>query len=230
MFDEFAPSEAPTGPAEPRAIAVEPKPEEPKPVTAPLAPTRPTLKALQVHDSYLIAETDEGMMVIDQHALHERILFEELRTRVERGSVESQRLLVPEPVHLSSAEAAGVVEQRDALRQLGLDIEPFGGDTVLVTSAPAMLPGVAPERLLRDLAEHLLSKPTPPNRDALLADLLHMIACKAAVKAGQKLSPDEVLALIERRHLVSDSHHCPHGRPTALVFTKSELERQFGRI
>jgi DNA mismatch repair protein MutL len=123
-----------------------------------------------------------------------------------------------------------VVEQQDALRQLGLDVEPFGGDTVLVTGTPAMLHGVAPERLLRDLAEHLRSRPSPPSRDALLADLLHMIACKAAVKAGQKLSPDEVVALLERRHLVSDSHHCPHGRPTALVFTKSELERQFGRI
>ena len=73
-------------------------------------------------------------------------------------------------------------------------------------------------------------KPLPPTRDAILEDVLSMIACKAAVKAGQKLAPDEVTALLERRHLVSDAHHCPHGRPTALVFTKSELERQFGRI
>jgi DNA mismatch repair protein MutL len=193
-------------------------------------PALSPLKALQVHDSYLIAETDDGMMVIDQHALHERILYEELKKRVERGSIESQRLLVPEPVHLNASEAAAVVEHRETLRQLGLDIEPFGGDTVLVTSAPAMLQGVAPDRLLRDLAEHLRTKPIAPTRDGLLADLLHMIACKAAVKAGQKLSAEEVAALLERRHLVSDSHHCPHGRPTALVFTKSELERQFGRI
>ena len=93
-----------------------------------------------------------------------------------------------------------------------------------------MLPGVPPDRLLRDLADHLRTQPLPPTRDGLLADLLHMIACKAAVKAGQKLTPDEIAALLERRHLVADSHHCPHGRPTALVFTKSELERQFGRI
>ena len=190
----------------------------------------PTLKALQVHDSYLIAETDDGMMVIDQHALHERILFEELRKRVEGGGVESQRLLVPEPVHLSASEASAVVEQQETLRRLGVEIEPFGGDTVLVTSTPAMLRDVPADRLLRDLAEHLRSKPLPPTRDAVLADLLHMIACKAAVKAGQKLTPEEVAALLERRHLVADSHHCPHGRPTALVFTKLELERQFGRI
>jgi DNA mismatch repair protein MutL len=188
------------------------------------------LKALQLHDSYLIAETRDGMMVIDQHALHERILYEELRSRVEKGGVESQRLLVPEPVHLSAAEAALVLEQQAMLHELGLEIEPFGGDTVLVVSTPVMLPSVAPERLLRDLCEHLGSKPLPPTKDALLADLLHMVACKAAVKAGQRLSAEEIAALLERRHLVADSHHCPHGRPTALVFTKSELERQFGRI
>ncbi|WP_406695760.1 DNA mismatch repair endonuclease MutL [Singulisphaera sp. Ch08] len=188
------------------------------------------LKAFQVHDSYLVAETDDGMMVIDQHALHERILYEELKRRVERGGVESQRLLVPEPVDLPGEEASLILEQRDLLKTLGLEIEPFGGDTVLIHGTPAMLSGVAPERLLRDLAEHFATKPLPPTADAILADLLNMIACKAAVKAGQRLTPDEVQALLERRHLVSDSHHCPHGRPTALIFTKSELERQFGRV
>jgi DNA mismatch repair protein MutL len=229
MFDEFAPSPAP----EAAAIAAtedrsQPVPE--KEETSRAAVSRAPLRALQVHDSYLIAETDDGMMVIDQHALHERILFEELRGRVERGAVESQRLLVPEPVHMSASEAAAVVEQKEALAQLGIEVEPFGGDTVLVTSTPAMLPDVPADRLLRDLAEHLRTRPLPPTRDALLADLLHMVACKAAIKAGQRLTPEEVSTLLERRHLVADSHHCPHGRPTALVFTKSELERQFGRI
>src|SRR6185312_1727850 len=139
----------------------------------------------------------EGMMVIDQHALHERILYEELRARVERGGVESQRLLVPDPVHLTADEAALVLEQHEVLAQLGLEIAPFGGDTVLVVSVPAMLKGVAADRLLHDLAAHLGSKPLEPTRDALLADLLHMIACKAAVKAGQRLSAEEVAALLE---------------------------------
>jgi DNA mismatch repair protein MutL len=189
----------------------------------------PFQKAIQVHDSYLIAETREGMMVIDQHALHERILFEELRNRVARGQVESQRLLAPEPVDLTAAEAALLVEHGELLAQLGLDVEQFGGDTVLVRSIPAMLPHVVPDRLVRDLAEHLRTQPLPPTRDGLLADLLHMVACKAAVKAGQPLSAPEIAALLERRHLVADSHHCPHGRPTALVFTKADLEKQFGR-
>jgi DNA mismatch repair protein MutL len=187
-------------------------------------------KAIQVHDSYLVAETGDGMMVIDQHALHERILYEELRSRVARGTVEAQRLLAPEPVDLSAAEVALLAEHTDLLAQLGLEVEHFGGDTVIVRSIPAMLPHVVPDRLVRDLAEHLRTQPLPPSRDSLLAELLHMIACKAAVKAGQPLSPPEIAALLERRHLVADSHHCPHGRPTALVFTKADLEKQFGRV
>jgi DNA mismatch repair protein MutL len=238
VFNEFG-----EGEREPSSSALSARleqihPEPSTPITEPaLAPADPTaalrsgpMKALQVHDSYLIAETDDGMVVIDQHALHERILYEELRKRVEGGAVESQRLLVPESVDLSATEAAALLEHREALRELGIEVEPFGGDTVLVNSTPAMLASVAPDRLVRDLAEHFRTRPLPPTRDALLAELLHMVACKAAVKAGQKLTPEEVAALLERRHLVADSHHCPHGRPTALVFTKSELERQFGRI
>jgi DNA mismatch repair protein MutL len=200
-----------------------------RPLLAARDPAEAVRKAIQVHDSYLIVETGDGMMVIDQHALHERILYEELKSRVARGQVESQRLLVPEPVDLPAAEAGLLVEQNELLSQLGLDIEPFGGDTVLIRSIPAMLPHVVPDRLVRDLAEHLRTQPLPPTRDALLAELMHMVACKAAVKAGQPLTSPEITALLERRHLVANSHHCPHGRPTALVFTKADLEKQFGR-
>jgi DNA mismatch repair protein MutL len=192
-------------------------------------PFEAVTKAIQVHDSYLIAETGDGMVVIDQHALHERILYEELRNRVGRGRVESQMLLVPEPVDLPADEAALLVEQSDLLAQLGLEVESFGGDTVLVRSAPAMLRQVNPERLVRDLAEHLRTQPLPPTRDGILAELMHMMACKGAVKAGQPLSPTEIQALLDRGNLVANSHHCPHGRPTALVFTKADLEKQFGR-
>jgi len=230
LFDEFAPP-PPIGGAEPVAGSVVPAPST-EPTTAP----RPfdvrdlPVKALQVHDSYLVAETSDGMVVIDQHALHERILYEELKLRIDRGGIESQRLLVPEPVELEPSETAAVLERREVLEQLGLEVEDSGEGSVLVKSVPAMLLGVPPDRLLRDLADHFRSEPLPPTRDGILEDVLSMIACKAAVKAGQKLAPDEVSALLERRHLVTDAHHCPHGRPTALVFTKSELERQFGRI
>ncbi|MBX6313738.1 MAG: DNA mismatch repair endonuclease MutL [Isosphaeraceae bacterium] len=241
QFDEFEGSR-PSPPAESRPeVPVMPPPRpvvedrEPPDARA-MAPGRPEParelppKALQVHDSYLIAETEDGMVVIDQHALHERILYEELRARVERGGVESQRLLVPEPVDLPAADAAEILQRRAVLARLGIGVEPFGGDTVLVTGLPAVLTKVTPGRLLRDLADHFRSNPLPPTPDALLEDVLNMVACRAAIKAGQPLSPEEIAALLERRHLVANTHHCPHGRPTALLFSKAELERQFGRI
>lgn len=99
-----------------------------------------------------------------------------------------------------------------------------------MTGVPVLLGRVKPERLLIDLADHLRGEPLPPTRDALLQGLLSTMACKAAVKAGDRLTPEEIAALLERADLARDAHHCPHGRPTALTFTKAELERQFGRI
>jgi DNA mismatch repair protein MutL len=186
--------------------------------------------ALQVHNRYLVVETDVGIEVIDQHALHERILYEQLRDKVLAGALESQRLLVPEPVDLAASEAAAVLERKDLLAQLGVEVEPFGGETVLVSSYPAMLANWRPAEVLRDLVEKLLSGGKAPEPRDLLDELLHMIACKAAVKFGDHLTPEEIDALLAQRHLAQDSHHCPHGRPTALVFTREDLDRQFKRI
>jgi DNA mismatch repair protein MutL len=186
--------------------------------------------ALQIHNRYLVTETAEGVMVIDQHALHERILYEQLRHRLSANAMETQNLLVPEPVDLSAAEAAAAMENRDLLAELGMKIEPFGGDTVLVVGYPAMLANISPVELLRDLLDRLVSGGKQPDRRDLLDDLLHTIACKAAVKAGDRLKPEEIAALLEQRHLVDDAHHCPHGRPSALIFTREELDRQFKRM
>jgi DNA mismatch repair protein MutL len=185
---------------------------------------------LQVHNRYLITENEAGVVIIDQHALHERILYEQLREKVLSGHLERQRLLVPEPVSLTPAEAAAVLEAQETLARLGIDIEPFGGDTVLVSAYPAMLANFSPAEVLRQLAAQLLTSDQPPQARDLFDDLLHMIACKAAIKAGDRLTPEEVTALLEQRHLYQDTHHCPHGRPTALVFTKDELDKRFKRI
>ena len=185
--------------------------------------------ALQVHNRYLVAETEEGVTIIDQHALHERILYEQLRSRVMSGAIETQNLLVPEPVDLSATEAATALEHRELLGQLGMKIEPFGGDTVLVAGYPAMLANLSPVELLHELLERLLSGGRAPDRRDLLDELLHAIACKAAIKAGDRLAPEEIAALLEQRHRVDDPHHCPHGRPAALVFTREELDKQFKR-
>jgi DNA mismatch repair protein MutL len=187
-------------------------------------------QAMQIHNRYLVTETQEGVTIIDQHALHERILFEQIRARIDAGALEIQSLLVPEPVDLSPAEAAIALEHRDVLGQLGLRIEPFGGDTVLISGFPAMLANMNPGEILRALLERLVSGGGQPDRRDLLDDMLHTVACKAAIKAGDRLTAVEIAALLEQRHTVDDSHHCPHGRPTELVFTREELDKQFKRI
>lgn len=186
--------------------------------------------ALQVHNCYLVVETDDGIEVIDQHALHERILYEQIREKVLAGALESQKLLVPEPVDLTATETAAAMEHSELLSRLGVDIQPFGGDTLLVMSYPAMLANLSPAEVLRELVEKLLSGGKQPEPRDMLDDLLHMIACKAAVKFGDRLNQEEIDALLAQRHLVQDQHHCPHGRPTALVFTREDLDRQFKRI
>jgi len=188
------------------------------------------VKALQVHNRYLVAESDDGVMVIDQHALHERILYERLRERVLAGAIESQTLLVPQPVDLAPAETAAALEHRELLAQLGVQIEPFGGQSILLTSYPAMLANMEPVEVLRGLVDQLLAGGKLPDRRDLLDELLHMIACKAAIKAGDRLSAEEIAALLAERHLIADPHHCPHGRPAALVFTREELDKQFRRV
>jgi DNA mismatch repair protein MutL len=143
--------------------------------------------------------------------------------------METQRLLVPEPVDLSPAESAAALTNRELLARLGIEVESFGGGTLLISTYPAMLGKLRPADMLRTLLERLLDGGKEPERRDLLDDLLHTIACKAAIKAGDRLTPAEVAELVEQRHLAQDAHHCPHGRPTALVFTRDDLDRQFKR-
>ena len=187
-------------------------------------------RAMQIHDRYLVVESDEGLTVVDQHALHERILYDQMRERILSGSVESQRLLVPKTVELSPREASLLLEHSEILAKMGFPIEEFGGNTILLNGYPAMLRKTDLEQLVRDLAERLDQPETSPTRRDILDELLHTMACKAAIKAGQRLTPEEINSLLAQRNSVDDAHHCPHGRPTALVLTQAELDRQFGRV
>lgn len=232
----FTPAPPPPLPPLP-AFTREAAPQQPA-AAAPAAPaedfpllrSQPVNKVIQLHDAYLVLETPEGMLVIDQHALHERILFEQLKQRIRQGSLETQRLLIPEPVDLRPEEAARVLDQQTPLGELGLGVEDFGGGTVLVTSYPAILGDRSPTNLLRAVVEHLTSHDRAPTREVLLNDLLSLMACHAAVKAGDPLKPEEIDSLIAQRHLAQDTHHCPHGRPTALLFSRHDLDRHFRRI
>jgi DNA mismatch repair protein MutL len=212
----------PFAPPESAPHRVAANPAEPPPAAGPSS-------ALQLHDAYLVLETKDGMVVIDQHALHERILFEQLRRRVREGKLEVQRLLIPEPIDLPAEQAALVLEAADALHELGLEVSDFGGNTVLLASYPTLLGRRPPHEIFRGVVDHLVTQERPPTRDALLHNLTATMACKAAVKAGDKLSPEEVAYLLHLRQLAEDSHHCPHGRPTSLVFSRQELDKQFRR-
>lgn len=189
-----------------------------------------TSRAIQIHDRYLVAECDEGLLVVDQHALHERILYERLRSDLASGQLESQKLLVPEPVDLAASEAAAVLEAREMLAELGLAVAPFGGDTLLVTAVPSLLVRrLTPTALLRQVAGLLLGGAKSLEARDLGNKVLETMACKAAVKAGDPLTPEEIEALMRDRGLLADTHHCPHGRPSTLVYRCEELDRQFRR-
>lgn len=186
--------------------------------------------AIQLYNAYLVLETPEGMLVIDQHALHERILFEQFKRRIREGTLETQRLLIPEPLELNAEQAALVLEHQNELAELGLQVEDFGGGTILLQSYPAILGNRSPQKILKAVVDHLTGKERLPTREHLLNDLLSLMACHSAVRAGDALNPEQIASLIAQRHLADDAHHCPHGRPTALLFSRHDLDRQFGRI
>jgi DNA mismatch repair protein MutL len=187
-------------------------------------------RALQVLDCYLVVEVPpDAVWFLDQHALHEAILFAQLQQRLRAGTLESQRLLLPEIVTLPATQAAAVLGQRQALADLGLVVEDVGGGTVLLSGYPALLGKQSPRTLLQAVVEHLASRERTPSREQLCHDLLSVLAGQAAVRAGDRLTTAEIAALRAQRHLAADSHPCPHGRPTGLRFTRHDLDRQFRR-
>src|SRR5262249_22602798 len=153
----------------------------------------------------------------------------QLKKRLREGRIERQQLLIPEPIDLTPEQRSRALEHREALCELGLEIDGFGGDTILLRSAPAVLDRASPAAVFRAVVDHLVSKDRVPGRDVMFNDLLSLVACHSAVRAGDRLPPEEIAALLEQRGLADDTHHCPHGRPTALLFSKQDLERQFGR-
>lgn len=186
-------------------------------------------RALQLHNTYLVTETEDGLLIIDQHALHERVIYEELRKRITGGALESQRLLLPETLAVTPDQMALLETHRDLLQRLGMEVSPFGPDTVAVQAFPSLLADTSARRVLGDLLDKLAENDAGGDVEGLVHELLEMMACKAAVKAGDPLTPEEIDALIAQRSLVEKSSNCPHGRPTTLSMSVKELEKQFKR-
>jgi len=187
-------------------------------------------RAVQMHDRYIVVETSDGIEVIDQHALHERLLYERLKASVAAGGLEVQPLLVPERLDLDPAALELVGEHAATLARAGMRVEPFGGSTVIVTSKPALAGDVPVATIVREVLDRLAATSAAGGGTGMLVDeVLHGLACRAAIKAGDRLSQDEVDALVRDRRAVGESHHCPHGRPTSLTLSRHELDRQFRR-
>ncbi len=223
-------------PAPPAAAASAPAPAEPpawerdEQSPAAIKPATTVERGVQMHDRYIVVESGDGIEVIDQHALHERVLYERLKASVATGGLEVQPLLVPERLDLPPAELELVTEHAPALERAGMRVEPFGGSTVIVTSKPALAGDTPARDIVREVLDRLAAASSAGGSPSLLIDeVLHGMACKAAIKAGDPLSQAEVDALIRDRRLVPESHHCPHGRPTSLTLSRRDLDRQFRR-
>ena len=234
QIDDTAPAEKSLGTAwEPVPNALPDAEDETSPGVAGEVPGPAPLdefRALQIHDCYLVVAADDGIEIIDQHALHERILYEHLRIRVLEGTVERQMLLIPETIECSPVEATVLCGHAELLHEIGFGVQEFGGSTVLLESYPVLIPRGNFVRILKDFAEQLEKSDSRSSRRDLLDHMLHTMACRAAIKAGQRLTQDEMRELLRQRHLVADSHHCPHGRPTAMKLSRNLLDRQFGRL
>ena len=183
----------------------------------------------QFRRTYILCESEEGLVLIDQHAAHERVFYEQLHQRKHTANAAAQNLLIPETIDLSHREAALLEELREALAPLGFEIDPFGGATFAVKAAPAMLlPGeIGP--VLREILEKALAAGAHATPESVLDDSLKVMACHGAIRARQALDQRQIRRLLQQMDECRNPSHCPHGRPTWIRWTTQDLEKAFGR-
>ncbi len=201
----------------------------PAPVSAPASPRQlPPLRVIgQVATMFIVAEGPDGLYLIDQHAAHERVLYEKMMQQWQSGSLPAQPLLEPVPVTLPADEASRLEAHLDAIARFGLEVEPFGPNTFLVRSLPAALDGCSPHDLLADIAA--AEQATGPIRETIEEIAVRAICKRAAVKAGQVLSREEMERLVHDLEATRNPRTCPHGRPTILQISVEQLAAQFER-
>jgi DNA mismatch repair protein MutL len=184
----------------------------------------------QYRESYIIAQDEEGLVIVDQHAAHERVLFERYLAEAERNEVEVQKLLFPVTVELPPHEYLLVEKEAEELRRLGFLLEPFGGTTVRMDGVPAVTSGVDPESLLRELlGEAGRASSAASDVEALRRKLVTTAACRAAIKVNHALNRESMQALLDDLFATVSPSTCPHGRPLLFRLPLDELERAFDR-
>ncbi len=187
---------------------------------------------LQVHNSYIVTQDENGLVIIDQHALHERVMFQALLDRIEAGGdLESQRLLTPAVIDVASREEAALEMLSPLLKRIGIEADLMGPGAIAVHAFPSLLfeRGVEIEPFFKELIDRCGDDDFKPSEEAALHEVLDMMSCKAAIKAGDRLGEEELGELLNRRDEVERASNCPHGRPTTVRLTIRELEKQFKR-
>jgi DNA mismatch repair protein MutL len=189
------------------------------------------LRILQVHAKYILVEDAEGVLVIDQHALHERVMFEQLKARIGEGDLERQHLLVPDVMEVDESAIESLETLSVMVAKIGFDARPIGPKAISLSAVPSFLlsRNVEPGEFLIEALAFGSEKGRVDDAEALLSEVLDMMACKAAVKAGDRLTQHELEALLAQRDSIERSTNCPHGRPTSLRIPIAELDRRFGR-
>ncbi|WP_420396148.1 DNA mismatch repair endonuclease MutL [Nioella sp.] len=203
---------------------VEPVTDTPEAAQHPLGAAR-----AQVHENYIIAQTETGMVIVDQHAAHERLVYEKLKRQMAENGVASQALLIPEIVTLGANDAATLLELADDLARLGLVLEPFGPGTIAVQATPAILGPVNAEAMLRDILDELDDLGESLTVQAQIEAILSRVACHGSIRSGRQMRAEEMNALLREMEATPHSGQCNHGRPTYVELKLSDIERLFGR-
>ncbi|MEP6018551.1 MAG: DNA mismatch repair endonuclease MutL [Paracoccaceae bacterium] len=183
----------------------------------------------QVHENYIVAQTADGMVIVDQHAAHERLVYEKLKDQMAQTGVARQALLIPEIFELSSSEVALLLEYADDLSRMGLMIEAFGGDAIAVRETPAILGTVNATKLLRDILDELSDGEVSFQVQARVEAILSRVACHGSIRSGRRMRAEEMNALLREMEATPHSGQCNHGRPTYVELKLKDIERLFGR-
>ena len=183
----------------------------------------------QVHETYVVAQTRDGIVIVDQHAAHERLVYERLKAALEKTGVARQILLIPEVVELDEADVERLTTRAEELARYGLVLESFGPGAVAVRETPGLMGEIDAPALVRDLAEHMAEWDEALPLERRLLHVAATMACHGSVRAGRRLKPEEMNALLREMEATPNSGQCNHGRPTYVELKLTDIERLFGR-